>query len=47
MPPVDAPAWFGHEDLADAGHRGMADRLSDEETAEAPAAGRGVHEYVA
>jgi hypothetical protein len=46
VPPVDGPAWLGHEDLPDAGDGGMTDRLSDEETAEAPAAGRGSHEYV-
>lgn len=47
MPPVDGPARFGHEDLADPGDRGMADRLGDEEAAKAPAAGGRVHEYVA
>jgi len=47
VPLVDGPAWFGHEDLADACDCRMADRLSDEEAAEAPAASRGIHEYVA
>jgi hypothetical protein len=47
VPPVDGTARLGHQDLPDAGDRGMADGLSDKETAKAPAASRGIHEYVA